>query len=76
MLYARTATCLALAIAAAGMAGCKTVASHRAAVQANENRLTVGSVQREIRVGMSGAEVAQVLGSPNIVSTDAKRREV
>ena len=38
MLYARTATCLALAIAAAGMAGCQTVASHRAAVQANENR--------------------------------------
>ena len=76
MLYARTATCLALAIAAIGMTGCQTVASHRAAVQENENRLTVGTVQREIRVGMSGAEVAQVLGSPNIVSTDEKRREV
>ncbi len=38
--------------------------------------LTVGRVQREIRVGMSGAEVAAVLGSPNIVSTDEKRREV
>mgnify|MGYP001560870301 CR=1 FL=1 len=39
-------------------------------------RLSVGKVQREIRVGMSGAEVLQVLGSPNIVSTDDQRREV
>ena len=40
------------------------------------DRLTVGTVQKEIRVGMSGTEVAQVLGSPNIVSTDEKGREV
>ncbi|MGH8204763.1 MAG: hypothetical protein ACREST_09155, partial [Steroidobacteraceae bacterium] len=39
-------------------------------------RLTVGTVQKEIRVGMSGAEVAAALGSPNIVSTDEERREV
>jgi outer membrane protein assembly factor BamE (lipoprotein component of BamABCDE complex) len=38
--------------------------------------MTVGRVQKEIRVGMSGADVAQVLGSPNIVSTDEERREV
>lgn len=38
--------------------------------------LTVGTVQKEIRVGMSGAEVAEVLGSPNIVSTDENRNEV
>ena len=38
--------------------------------------MTVGKVQSEIRVGMSGAKVAQVLGSPNIVSTDEQRREV
>ena len=38
--------------------------------------LTVGVVQKEIKIGMSGAEVAQVLGSPNIVSTDEQRREV
>jgi outer membrane protein assembly factor BamE (lipoprotein component of BamABCDE complex) len=38
--------------------------------------LTVGTVQREIRVGMSGAEVAEALGSPNIVSTDEDRNEV
>jgi len=43
--------------------------------QADE-QLTVGTVQKEVRIGMSGAEVAQVLGSPNIVSTDENRNEV
>ncbi len=37
--------------------------------------LTVGTVQKEIRVGMSGAEVVSVLGSPNMVTTDDQRRE-
>ncbi len=59
------------------LGGCQTAAQHRAAVQdGSGERLTVGTVQKEIRVGMSGAEVAQVLGSPNIVSTDEERREV
>ena len=40
------------------------------------NKLTVGTVQKEIKKGMSGAEVAEVLGSPNIVSTDEQGREV
>ena len=38
--------------------------------------LTVGKVQGEIKVGMDAASVAEVLGSPNIVTTDDKRREV
>jgi outer membrane protein assembly factor BamE (lipoprotein component of BamABCDE complex) len=59
------------------LAGCQTAAYHRADVQDNStDRMTVGKVQREIRVGMSGAEVAAALGSPNIVSTDEERREV
>jgi outer membrane protein assembly factor BamE (lipoprotein component of BamABCDE complex) len=41
-----------------------------------DKNLTVGVVQKEIRTGMSGAEVAQALGSPNIVTTDEERREV
>lgn len=49
---------------------------HRNQVQDDTERVTVGTVQREIRLGMSGAEVAKALGSPNIVSTDADRREV
>ena len=43
--------------------------------QADE-KLTLGKAQREIKIGMSTAEVVQVMGSPNIVSTDEKRREV
>ncbi len=40
------------------------------------DRLTVGTVQREIKVGMRSPDVAEALGSPNIVSTDAQGREV
>ena len=59
------------------LSGCMTAAEHRAAVQDDgADKLTVGKVQREIRVGMAGADVAQVLGSPNIVSTDEEHREV
>lgn len=42
----------------------------------SEEKLTVGTAQREIRIGMSGADVITVLGSPNLVSTDTERREV
>ena len=41
-----------------------------------ERRVTVGTVQREIRKGMAASEVLQALGSPNIVSTDANDNEV
>lgn len=68
---------LILIAGALSLEGCVSAATHREAVTDNaSDRLTVGTVQREIRVGMSGAEVAGVLGSPNIVSTDAERREV
>ena len=58
------------------LAGCASM--HAADVQkAREaDKLTVGTVQREIRVGMSGGQVAEVLGSPNIVTTDEMGREV
>jgi outer membrane protein assembly factor BamE (lipoprotein component of BamABCDE complex) len=67
------------ALAAAGIlvSGCMSASEHRADVSNPVNdRVTVGTVQKEVRVGMSGAEVAAVLGSPNIVSTDELRREV
>lgn len=38
--------------------------------------LTVGKVQGEIKVGLSAAKVVEVLGSPNIITTDEERREV
>lgn len=57
--------------------GCQSAARHRADVQDDSpDRMTVGKVQKEIRVGMSSADVAQTLGSPNIVTTDEERREV
>lgn len=57
--------------------GCSGAPYHKAQVASTEgDALTVGKVQREIRVGMSGGDVAAVLGSPNIVSTDENRREV
>ncbi len=59
------------------LSACMTAPQHREAVQDTGNdQVTVGNVQREIKIGMSGSDVARVLGSPNIVSTDDKRREV
>lgn len=57
-------------------AGCS--ATHHAEdvrAAADADRLTVGTVQREIHMGMSAADVATVLGSPNIVTTDDERLE-
>ena len=42
----------------------------------NATNLTVGKVQGEIKEGMPASDVAAILGSPNIVTTDEKRREV
>ena len=58
-------------------AGCST-ADHVNSVNAVQGRnapLTVGTVQREIRVGMTSADVVGTLGSPNMVTTDDQRRE-
>lgn len=65
-----------LAAAALALPACSAT-QHRTEVQDDgADRVTVGTVQREIRVGMTSAEVAAILGAPNIVSTDAERREV
>jgi outer membrane protein assembly factor BamE (lipoprotein component of BamABCDE complex) len=72
--------CLILAALAAALlplTGCVSATDHRAAVRdAATDRLTVGTVQKEIRLGMPGADVIAVLGAPNIVTTDDQRREV
>ncbi|MFW9605710.1 MAG: hypothetical protein ACMV0I_04020 [Pseudomonas sp.] len=58
------------------LTGC-TATQHANNVGIGEGeRLTVGTVQKEIKIGMTGADVASVLGSPNIVSSDENRREV
>lgn len=42
----------------------------------SDKRLTLGAVQQTIRKGMSGGEVLEALGSPNVVSTDERGNEV
>jgi len=59
---------LCLAVGAAGCGG--------GTAEIKEDRLTVGKVQGEVKVGMSASQVVELLGSPNIVTTDEKRREV
>lgn len=65
-------------IAGALLTGCQSAGAHLDDVRAadSEKTLSVGKVQREIKVGMTGGQVAEVLGSPNIVSTDENRQEV
>lgn len=54
-----------------------TAPAHREAVQDDSaDRLTVGTVQREIFIGMPASDVAAILGAPNIVTTDEERQEV
>ena len=57
-------------------AGCSAT-HHAADVREADNvdRVTVGTVQKEIVIGMSAADVATALGSPNIVTTDDLRQE-
>ncbi|MDH5434174.1 MAG: hypothetical protein OEY19_09525 [Gammaproteobacteria bacterium] len=55
------------------LTGCVT--SHSGSPQTDSN-FTLGAVQKEIKIGMSGADVATALGSPNMVTTDEQRREV
>lgn len=38
--------------------------------------MTVGKIQRELKIGMPTAEVIMSLGSPNIVTKDKKNKEV
>lgn len=57
--------------------GCVPASTHLNEVRSNKiDKLTLGKVQSKIKVGMSSAEVVEVLGPPNIVTTDSERREV
>ena len=58
------------------VSGCINAGTHRADVRDDSaDRISVANVQREIKIGMSGADVIAVLGSPNMVTTDSQRRE-
>src|SRR3989304_8151099 len=59
------------------LSGCMTLPHRQAAAHpqslgsTKEREMTVGVVQKEIRRGMSQADVAEALGSPNIVTKDS-----
>jgi len=56
--------------------GCRTVQDNqRDLSSARERELTAGVVRKEIKKGMSGAQVAELLGSPNITTLDENSRE-
>jgi len=66
----------ALAAGVLGSTGCMTAAQHQAALgSSTEREMTLGVVQKEIRPGMSQADVAIALGSPNIVTKDGDGHE-
>lgn len=53
------------------LSACAQVGEHRKAVSdSSEQKLTLGVAQKEIKVGMSQADVAKALGSPNMVTKD------
>ena len=59
------------------LSGCASATRHSQLTQDNNaDRLTVGKVQREIKIGMASSQVIEILGSPNVVTTDEERREV
>ncbi len=67
---------MVLAVVLLSFTACTTVTNHRSNLHSTQDEeLTVGKVQKEIRKGMSGAEVAEVLGSPNIVTKDDNEDE-
>ena len=56
--------------------GCVSAAGHQRELHSSQEReMTLGIVQKEIRVGMSQADVAVALGSPNIVTKDSSGKE-
>lgn len=61
---------------AAALAACSTAAEQQKNLgSAEERQMTVGVVQKEIRAGMTQGQVAEALGSPNIVNRGINGRE-
>jgi hypothetical protein len=58
------------------LAGCMSAARHQQSLGATQDRaLTVGTVQKQIQVGVAQSDVAMTLGAPNIVTRDRQDRE-
>jgi len=58
------------------LTGCMSAAKHEESLHSTkEQEMTLGIVQKEIHPGMSQADVATALGSPNIVTKDSDGKE-
>lgn len=69
-------TLITLAAGSLLLVGCKSTSEHANSLPNNvESTTTVGTVQKEIRQGMTQADVASVLGSPNIVTGGGTDKE-
>lgn len=70
------AAILAVCAIAASMTACSRASTHADHLSsAREREMTLGIVQKEIHHGMSQADVASALGSPNIVTKDQEGHE-
>lgn len=70
--------CFLFLVACMALSSCAQDASWHSqqVAQQEKQNFTIGVVQKDIKEGMTGAQVAEVLGSPNIVSTDENGNEV
>lgn len=68
-----TLFCLGIILAT----GCQSAHQHSQAIsdEPPAEKFTLGNVQRKVSKGMSQADVAVALGSPNIVTKDANGKE-
>lgn len=74
--HVRAAWTLVVLVGSLSCIGCMSAAKHQQSLGSTADReMTLGVVQKEIHVGMSQAEVAEALGSPNIVTKDSSGLE-
>lgn len=57
------------------LSACSAVSSGNVSNFIKEETMTVAAVQKEIKIGMSSSDVVEILGSPNMITTDINRRE-
>ena len=67
---------LATVLSSLALTACTITAPELPTDRDGKQNLTVGVVQKSIRKGMSGAEVAETLGSPNMVTSGPNGSEV
>jgi outer membrane protein assembly factor BamE (lipoprotein component of BamABCDE complex) len=76
MIFGKTAVVLSMVCGLMFISGCRSTEEHQSQLHSTKEReMTVGVVQKEISVGMSQTDVAEALGSPNIVTRDNEGKE-